>query len=240
MSATITALLLDCGGVMVAPVTGDWIVPPGYQKVLGADFMEKGLADFRRVRGKYEHLIPDAHRMDSDAAEHRQLIHYLRAVFQEMAWPLSDAQLDALAHAQVYDDTRYLLFDDVLPYLKKWRGRYKLGIVSDAPPSTRRIMDKIGISALLDAATYSCDVGALKPDQKIYQATMDKLGVSPEHCVYVDDIAGKIRGATALGAQGVQMIRPMPEGYSDTGAWDGAKVRDFAELDAWLLSQEIR
>jgi putative hydrolase of the HAD superfamily len=235
MSACIQALLLDCGGVMVAPATGDWIVPPRYADVLGADFIEKGLADFRRVRRAYQHLIPDVHCIDSDEAEHLQFIEYLRPIFQDMGWPLSEAQLTALAHAQVYDDARYLLFDDVMPYLKKWRGRYKLGIVSDAPPSTRRIMDRIGISALLDAATYSCDLGALKPDPRIYQATMDKLGVSPEHCVYVDDIPSKIRGATALGAEGVQMIRPMPRIFdAATGAWDGAKVHSFAELDAWL------
>jgi putative hydrolase of the HAD superfamily len=246
--ATIEALLLDCGGVMVAPVTGDWIVPPRYAKVLGADFFEKGLAEYRRVRRKYQHLIPDMQCIDSDEAEHRQFIAYMRPVFQEMGWPLTEAQLSLLAYEQVYDDARYSLFEDVLPYLEKWRGRYKLGIVSDAPPSLRRIMNKMGVSALLDAATYSCDLGVIKPDPRIYQATMDKLGVSPEQCIYVDDIPGKIRGATALGVRGVQMIRPMPEGFdavvlvpqgggeaAPDGDWDGAKVHDFAELDAWLL-----
>lgn len=230
----IKAILLDCGGVLVAPATGDWVLSPGYEAILGEAFMTAHFEDFRRVRPSFLHLLPDVHRIDTDEEEFSMFIPYYEAVFAAIGAQITREQVTALAKAQVFDDARYILFDDVLPYLELWRTRYKLGIVSDAPPSTRRIMDRVGVTERIDGATYSCEVGVLKPDPAIYQSTLDRLSVATGDAVFVDDMPSKLQGAKDLGIQCVQMRRPMPPLFPISPLWDGHVVHSFAELDQLL------
>lgn len=56
---------------------------------------------------------------------------------------------------------------------------------------------------LFDAVVISGEVGLRKPDPEIYALAARDLGVVPEQCVFVDDIAANIRGAVAAGMVGV-------------------------------------
>lgn len=233
----IKAILLDCGGVLVSPTTGDWGLGPGYEEILGSDFATKHLDAFRAARRDHLHLLPDTNRIDSDEVEREMFVAFYRATLAKLGITLPEEDLARLAWIQTHRDDRYLLFDDVLPYLDKWRAQgYKLGIVSDAPPSTRRIMTSMGVTARMDGDTYSCDLGVIKPDPAMYRRTLDLLGLPPEDAVFIDDLPKNLRGAQALGIRGVQMLRPMPPLFSAAPPWDGPIVHDFAQLDALLPS----
>ena len=231
----IKAIVLDCGGVMVSPATGDWLLTPTFESVLGEDFIEKHLERFRAVRARHFHFLPDTNRIDSDDEEYHLFKKLYHAVFEEMGLPLSDAQIDRIAFIQTYRDDRYCLFDDVLPYLSKWHGKYKLGIVSDAPPSTRRILTKMGVMDYINAATFSCDIGVLKPDPSIYRSTIDRLHVIPADALFADDMPSKLRGAKDLGMRCVQMRRTMPGLFQAAPEWEGDVVHDFSELNQYVL-----
>ncbi len=56
---------------------------------------------------------------------------------------------------------------------------------------------------LFDAVVISGEVGLRKPDPEIYALAARELGVPPEQCVFVDDIAANVRGAVAAGMVGV-------------------------------------
>ncbi len=51
----------------------------------------------------------------------------------------------------------------------------------------------------------SCDIGLIKPDRAIYQHLCDEFSVTPQSCVFVDDMAENIAAAQAFGMQGVQL-----------------------------------
>jgi epoxide hydrolase-like predicted phosphatase len=57
--------------------------------------------------------------------------------------------------------------------------------------------------ALFDAVVISGEVGLRKPDRAIYELAARDVGVPPEQCVFVDDIAANVRGAAAAGMVGV-------------------------------------
>jgi epoxide hydrolase-like predicted phosphatase len=61
---------------------------------------------------------------------------------------------------------------------------------------------------LFDVVVISGEVGMRKPEPRIYQLTADKLGLPPEACVFVDDLAPNIRGAAGVGMVGVHHITP--------------------------------
>jgi epoxide hydrolase-like predicted phosphatase len=58
-------------------------------------------------------------------------------------------------------------------------------------------------SDMFDAVLISGEVGLRKPEPEIYLLAARQLGVSPEECVFVDDLAINIRGAVAVGMVGV-------------------------------------
>lgn len=190
------ALLLDCGGVMVYPRTGDWAISPEMLRVLGDDFLHTKLERFREAKRTCAELIPDGHRLEDETAEAAMLECFYRRALSQMGETLTDAQYAFLVQCQLRHD-RYGYFDDVLPHLRRWRGAVKLAIVSDAPPSTRRILRDAGISACVDVQTFSFQLGALKPDARMYLRALEQLRIAPQDAVFVDDLAGNLRGAQA-------------------------------------------
>lgn len=51
--------------------------------------------------------------------------------------------------------------------------------------------------------TYSCEIGAVKPEEKIYRHTLEGLGVAAERALFVDDREVNIAGARAVGLHGI-------------------------------------
>lgn len=56
---------------------------------------------------------------------------------------------------------------------------------------------------LFDVVITSGEVGMAKPDRRIYLLAAQRLGLPPDECVFVDDLAINVRGAAAAGMVGV-------------------------------------
>jgi HAD superfamily hydrolase (TIGR01509 family) len=91
-------------------------------------------------------------------------------------------------------------YPDALEALGALRGLgFRVGVISDAPPSMRAALARLGFLALVDHVTLSSDVGHMKPDPAIFRAALDAVGVAPEEAIFVDDTPGNIDGAHAFG-----------------------------------------
>jgi epoxide hydrolase-like predicted phosphatase len=55
------------------------------------------------------------------------------------------------------------------------------------------------LAELFDTVVISSEVGLRKPDPAIYELTAQRLGMAPDACVYVDDLAPNLKPARALG-----------------------------------------
>ena len=79
------------------------------------------------------------------------------------------------------------------------KPNFKLAVVSNAASGSveRRIpAEKM---ALFDTKIISADVNLLKPDPKIFQLALERLGVSAEETVFTDDRQEYLGGADAVG-----------------------------------------
>ena len=66
--------------------------------------------------------------------------------------------------------------------------------------------DKLGnddIADLFDTIVLSGQIGFGKPDIRIYLLTAERLGLTPEECVFVDDMMSNVHGAVRAGMVGV-------------------------------------
>ena len=62
------------------------------------------------------------------------------------------------------------------------------------------------VAARFDHLCFSYQVGALKPDPSVFQATRDRLGLRPEQCVFVDDTQAHVDGARAVGLDALLFV----------------------------------
>ena len=67
----------------------------------------------------------------------------------------------------------------------------------------------IPVDDLFDVVVDSSKVGLRKPDARIYQLTCERLGVDPERCLFIDDLACNVDAAGALGMHTIQCMDPV-------------------------------
>lgn len=83
---------------------------------------------------------------------------------------------------------------------------YRLGLISNAPPSLRALLVRWGLMPLFDHVTLSSDVGVLKPDPAIYQAALAGAGARADESVFIDDLVPNVEEARALGFRGAFVV----------------------------------
>jgi putative hydrolase of the HAD superfamily len=95
--------------------------------------------------------------------------------------------------------------DAMIAFLRELRGRgYRLAMltnnVREWEPRWRAMLP---VDELFELVVDSAFVGLRKPDPAIYRLTCDRLGVAPEHCLFVDDIEVNCAAAAELGMAAV-------------------------------------
>ncbi len=120
----------------------------------------------------------------------------------------------------------------------------RVGLLSNCSAEVPALWPGATLGDLFDATVFSCEVGAMKPDRKVYDAACDALDVRPERCMFVGDGgARELTGAAALGMEAVLLRVPGEEhtwfdaNYrQDALEWPGTTVGDLSELLPLLSS----
>jgi len=92
------------------------------------------------------------------------------------------------------------LDEELIETLRSMRPRYKTALLSNAWDDLRRvILHNWDISDAFDEMIISAEVGIAKPDPRIFQITIDRLGVLPGEAIFVDDFIENIESARTFG-----------------------------------------
>ena len=92
---------------------------------------------------------------------------------------------------------------ELVDFIRSLKPKYQIGIISNAWPGVDNQLEIWGIRDAFDVIIGSGDIGIMKPDSKIYQLALERLGVNPEESVFVDDFIENINGARGFGMNGV-------------------------------------
>ena len=124
--------------------------------------------------------------------------------------------------------------NDTLTRLRE--SGYRIGLISDCGPGTAAVWDETSFAPLIDEAILSCSVGLTKPDPRIYRLACQRLGVSPNRCLYVGDGGSKeLTGATEMGMRAVLIRAPYDDtvgGYREE--WPGERISTVSEVPPLL------
>jgi len=96
--------------------------------------------------------------------------------------------------------------------LRELVGRYHLGIMSNTEFGVyESALRKGHIPDIpFEIVIKSCDVGFVKPDQRIYQLAQDRIGVAAANILFIDDRPENVEAARAQGWHGVQFDETRP------------------------------
>lgn len=88
------------------------------------------------------------------------------------------------------------------------QGKFKLALLSNISSRARLDLRFLPgeLDRMFDVVVPSGEVGYIKPQPEIYELAAHKLGLLPEECVMIDDIADFCDGARTAGMQAIQFI----------------------------------
>jgi putative hydrolase of the HAD superfamily len=75
---------------------------------------------------------------------------------------------------------------------------------NSGPEVMARVRARWPLEGLFDVVIISCEVGLSKPDPRIYQLCLDRLGLRAPEALFVDDRADNIEGAARVGLRTLQ------------------------------------
>lgn len=112
---------------------------------------------------------------------------------------------------------------ELLDYIRSLHTRYKTGIISNATDDTRQVIEgRWNMADAFDCIILSAEVCLMKPDPRIYQLAIDRLGVAPAEALFVDDMLVNIEGARSVGLNAIHYLgngplfndlQPLLEGF---------------------------
>lgn len=93
---------------------------------------------------------------------------------------------------------------DVVGLLSGLRGRYRVGLISNALADLDdELRDHHKIDHLFDTIVNSARVGVAKPDARIFHLAAERVGEPAAACLHIDDLMTNVRGAREAGFQAI-------------------------------------
>lgn len=208
-SALVDAVIFDAGETLLHPY-------PSYAGLLARFISEHGhplsehdvlvaedeLANALSERGGAARgwsLSPEASR-DFWTGLYRGLLAHLG---------IDDGGLPDAIYERFVEPDHYALFDDTLPALRDLKSRgYRLGLISNWQDWLESRLAALDVAALLDTIVVSAVEGVEKPDPRIFELALRRLGVEPSRACYVgDNPVFDAEPADALGMHAVLIDR---------------------------------
>ena len=81
---------------------------------------------------------------------------------------------------------------------------------SGPPANVQLVLEGLQLEPYFDAVVTSVDVTRGKPDPQVFQLAAEKLGISPERCVVVEDAPAGIEAAHRAGMKVVALDSTHP------------------------------
>ncbi len=121
------------------------------------------------------------------------------------------------------------LNDGFLDFISTAKKKYKLAVISnDSSGWSKYIREKFDINKYFDVISISGDLKIQKPDERIFNLTIDKLKVKAKDCLYIDDREGNLKAAEKLGMKTIML-------NSRNVQYSGDAVNSFKELAERIL-----
>ena len=117
-----------------------------------------------------------------------------------------DNKIDETSFCNYYADI-FSLNEDVISLLPLLKKNYKLFLLSNTDSIHKKYgWEKYEFLKYFDKLILSFEIGAVKPEEKIYRAVEEASGLSSSEHFFIDDIKEYVEGAKNVGWDAVQFV----------------------------------
>jgi len=225
-----TAILFDSGDTLNRPKSGHWFLPPRYRQLLSAELLMKldqQAGTFERAVQHAGQYLDEHHLILTETAEYAQFQQFYALLFSAWGYAIEEELIDALAEDAVYNDDKFLFFDDVPSVLEQLHGRYQLGIVSDTWPSLERLFINASLRDYFSTFVMSSMHGVWKNEPTLFHIALQELHIDAEQAIFIDNSESNLAVAASIGLHPILIDR-----YgSVAGKGDFPVIRSLRELE---------
>lgn len=197
---SVKAILFDSGRTLNVPRTGHWFITPNFMSIIkDSEYSYTNELIDKTMEKAYEH-INKILLVKSEEDEFLVFKEFYEIVLKEIKYPnINNEVIELLAKDNVYNDEKFLFFDDVEPSLIKLRDNYLLGVVSDTWPSLERVFINRNLRQYFSTFIMSSVYGSCKSEKILFEIAIEELGVRPQETIFVDDSEPNLEVAEEFG-----------------------------------------
>ena len=177
-------IIFDIGGVLAEPKSAHWFITTNFWNILN-----KNLIDEEKLKislKKYLYLQTQEPKTEKD--EHEMFSNYYCNVLKDINYPNANLDIaNKLADDCVYNDDKFIFFDDVYSILEELSKKYNLYIISNGWPSSFRVLKNKGIDKYFKGIIISSMYTTVK-EENLFDIFINKYKeVTPSESLYIDD-----------------------------------------------------
>ena len=127
-------------------------------------------------------------------------------------------------HMCDYIENHLTIDREFFTFAERMKGRYNYALLSnDVSDWSKYITEYYNLNQYFSVKIISADVHCRKPEAKIYQIALERLGVSGDECIFIDNSVGNLHAASKFGIDVMLFNR-------DNEVYTGKTVYTFDEL----------
>lgn len=205
----VRAVLFDSGRVLNYPTSGNWFITPNFFKYVDRNIFERieDIDKYSAFRKGLSYL--DQNKLIKTTEE--EYYHFVKfyEIFSKKLeiLHLSDDKIESITKDLVYNNNKYIFYEDVYEVIPKLNNKYKLGIVSDAWPSLINVYKEASLIDYFKTFIVSSIHGILKPDKKMFTLALEELDIIPSQAIFIDDNYKNCEGAERVGIKPILINR---------------------------------
>ena len=145
----------------------------------------------------------------SEKERNRFFSHYEQLILKGAGLDVSLALAESVWKVGATVPKSFALFGDVAPTLTRLKEMgISTGILSNLVEDLGTLVSELGVAPNLDVLVTSLEVGAEKPDPRMFNAALEKVGILPSEAVHVgDQYHSDVGGARGIGMHAVLLDR---------------------------------
>ena len=129
---------------------------------------------------------------------------HIVADFYEKTKPSIDMTVEELNEVLNEANSTMYVRPERISYTEELRKKYKIALLSNFTNGLEKFLEEVfNIYHLFDLVVSSYNLKIKKPDPRIYEYALEKLGIQPEEAIFIDDLEENVKGAEAVGIKGI-------------------------------------
>ncbi len=180
----IKAIIFDLAGVVLFPIRGTF-------NSLLAERLGVTTEGVDRVMSDHKNDLWDINAISDD--------EFYDHLLTELKLPL---EKKIIIRKFVIDD--FYIDQEMITLIRELRKTYTTALLTNFPAHVHDFMQRSWrVDGAFDHIIVSADVELIKPDPRIYQLTLERIGCQAHEAVFIDDRQNNIEAAAAMGINGI-------------------------------------